>query len=321
MSVLHPGVDDADPDPLPVEPPHAHSRVTPRSRCSRRSRPRGSANGSDHAGSDPPVIRSCVGAVAARRGWPGRRRDRATSSDSASPRSRSRATWSTTRQNGVASSRSRPAVTVAASSSSSAGSASGARPASNPRTRRAMSSWMRVGTDGHGCLGREDREQLHVGHREGRRAALVEDLEDADGPVLIEERHGRDRARHVSGLLRRPAVEAWVGPHIRERQRLPGGIDVAGDSLGRRHGKPDRACAAAHRRRRGTRAGPDRSRTARWTPPRRRTAEQSRPRCSAAGASPRRRRSPARQRDAARPRRARPARPAEKGRSRAQWNR
>ncbi len=70
---------------------------------------------------------------------------------------------------------------------------------------------------------------------------LVEELQDADGTraALVDERHGRDRARHVAGPLGRGAIEARVAHDVREGQRLSGREDEAGDALRGRHREAD----------------------------------------------------------------------------------
>jgi hypothetical protein len=78
-------------------------------------------------------------------------------------------------------------------------------------------------------------------HREGRRAALVEHLQHADRAAATEQRHGRDRARHVAGASGGLAVEARISLDVGERQCLAGAEGEAGDALGRLHRLADGA--------------------------------------------------------------------------------
>ena len=171
---------------------------------------------------------------------------------SRSPSPRSTATCSTSSQNGSSGSSSRLAGRLGDErldlvlGQRSCRRSAGAPPASR-RTRVALDPRR---LDGGGRLPGEDGEQLHVPQREARRAALVEDLEDADRPFVVEEGHRRDRARDVAGLLGGLAVEARIRGDVGHRQRLAGGEDESGDPLAGLH-RPGRS-----RRRRGHRQRP-----------------------------------------------------------------
>ena len=113
-------------------------------------------------------------------------------------------------------------------------------------------------------------------------AALVEDLEHADDPVVVGERHRDQRPRHVAGLLGGRPAEPRVGRDVGEG-------DAAGRSRTRSRRRPGRRRWPARRRpgparrpRPRTRAGPSPGRGARSRRPRRRTARPS-PRRSSAG--------------------------------------
>ncbi len=97
------------------------------------------------------------------------------------------------------------------------------------------------GGDGNRRLPREDGQQLHVAQREGRRRVLVEHLQDALRPVLVEQRSRGDRARHVSRLLGRVPVEARIVRHVGQRERLPGRVHEPNDALRGRNGQADGA--------------------------------------------------------------------------------
>ena len=58
-----------------------------------------------------------------------------------------------------------------------------------------------AGPDRDGRLAGEHPGELDVAERERGLAALVEDLEHADRAVVVDERHGDDRAGHVARLL------------------------------------------------------------------------------------------------------------------------
>src|SRR5438445_9561155 len=58
-----------------------------------------------------------------------------------------------------------------------------------------------TGPDRDRGLAGEDRGKLDVAQAERCRVTLVEDLQHADGAVLVDQRDGDDRARHVSRLL------------------------------------------------------------------------------------------------------------------------
>ena len=74
-------------------------------------------------------------------------------------------------------------------------------------------------------------------------AALVEDLEDADRALVVDERHGDERPRHVAGLLGGRPAEPGVARDVRQRERLAGREHVAGDALVRPDRQPDDALA------------------------------------------------------------------------------
>ena len=82
--------------------------------------------------------------------------------------------------------------------------------AATARTQRgvAVSRSTRLAPDRDRRLPGEDRGELEVAQVERRLAALVEDLEDADGALVVDERHRDQRARHVAGLLGERAAEA-----------------------------------------------------------------------------------------------------------------
>ena len=57
----------------------------------------------------------------------------------------------------------------------------------------------------------------------------------------VDQRNGRDRARHVARALGRRAVEARIAQHVGERERLAGREDEADDAARRRHREADGA--------------------------------------------------------------------------------
>ena len=67
-------------------------------------------------------------------------------------------------------------------------------------------------------LAREETEQVHVGERELRLA--VEHLEDAERPLLLEERDRHEPLRHVAGSRRELAGEARILRDVLEHERL-----------------------------------------------------------------------------------------------------
>ena len=133
---------------------------------------------------------------------------------------------------------------MAAETSSSMASGASSSPASRPSACAQQLVEVALdagGVDGGGGLGGEDAEQLHVPQRERRRGALVEQLQDADGPgaPLVDQRHGSDGARHVARPLRRCPVEARVAHDVGEGEWLAGREDEAGDAFRGRHREAD----------------------------------------------------------------------------------
>ena len=155
---------------------------------------------------------------------------------SPSPMPRSWATWSASRPERASSSISKSAEAALTSASSWTSVSVLVARAGERRPQEDRQLALGAGhRDGRCGLGGKHADQLHVPKVERGRAPLVEDLEHAVGALLIGQGDGRDRSWDVAGLLGSLPVEAWVGGHVRERERLTRGEDEPGDPLGGLH--------------------------------------------------------------------------------------
>ncbi len=146
-----------------------------------------------------------------------------TSSSRSGSAPRIRATCSTSSQRRLSSSRPRRSVPARTSSSSAVSEARARRPRlvgqGGPEEGRDV-ALDAARPDRDGGLPGEHAGQLDVAQGEGGLAPLVEDLEHADRALVVDERDGDDRARHVGRPLgelrarsaRRSPRPRWRGP-------------------------------------------------------------------------------------------------------------
>ena len=273
MGDLEAAVDDARPGcRAPVEPPHAQSRSMPSQAHAPRARP-GDVGERLRPGRQVEAVgHRRVGARVAAVAAPDHdSRMSATSVSSRSPSARSRRrgppgprTASPSSVVEAARRRRRRCVRPGRRSASPSPTCSRTR-----RSRRAVSRWTRVASMAAApARRRRPAAPCRAARRSASRACRGP---GARRPVacVVDERHGRDRARHVAGALGRGAVEARVGHDVGERDGLAGREDEAGDALeGVTAGRSPRR--PARRPRPGTRAGRGRARRGRSRRPRRR---------------------------------------------------
>ncbi len=229
--------------PAPVEPPHAQSRVMPRTRRLRRSPRRGSANGSDQAG-----------ALGHRRAAPARVAALGVRRDDVEDVGQQRRLAIGQRAQPSHLLDQPPEGRLVVDIEALGGGADQRLDLLRPRgrarsaTARCAAGRSRValdpgGRDGDGGLAGEDRQQLHVRSEKVGEPRLSRTWRTPTRAVLVQERRGRDGSRDVAGLLGRVPVEARVVGDVGEREGLAGRVHEPGDALGGRHRQPDRAGA------------------------------------------------------------------------------
>ena len=132
-------------------------------------------------------------------------------------------------------------------------------------------------------LAGEEPEQLDLLERRARPRGPVEHLQDAERPLLVEERDSHQPLRHVSRRLGRVLREARILADVLEHERLARHEHPARDARAGWKAGSDEAVRAPPRRSPRRRARPSPRRGGRWRPPARGRSPW-RPRRSSAGA-------------------------------------